>query len=103
MLARCALSVIKLKNKILYRREALVTIQKTVKMHLARKQHEPRYKGIASLKKLQSQIGGIGKMASSLKADKDSVLSNANKINGQLEAAIAKIKGTPKIKKAGEN
>ena len=96
------MSVIKLKNKILYRREALVTIQKTVKMHLARKQHEPRYKGIASLKKLQSQIGGIGKMASSLKADKDSVLSNANKINGQLEAAIAKIKATPKIKKAGE-
>ena len=43
---RCALSVIKLKYKILYRRQALITIQKTVKMHLARSQHEPRYRKI---------------------------------------------------------
>merc|ERR1739848_378493 len=30
----CALSVIKLKNKILYRRAALLIMQKTVRMHL---------------------------------------------------------------------
>ena len=74
-------------------------IQKTVKMHLARKQHEPRYRGIASLKKLQGQISGIGKMAASLKSDRDTVLANAKKINAQLEAAIVKIKSNPKIKK----
>ena len=76
-----------------------IVIQKTVKMHLARNQHEPRYKGIASLKKLQGQISGIGKMAASLKSDRDSVLTNAKKINAQLEAAIVKIKSNPKIKK----
>ena len=76
-----------------------IVIQKTVKMHLARNQHEPRYKGIASLKKLQGQISGIGKMAVSLKSDRDSVLTNAKKINTQLEAAIVKIKSNPKIKK----
>lgn len=94
------MSVIKLKYKILYRRQALITIQKTVKMHLARSQHEPRYKGIASLKTLQAQISGIGKMATSLKSDKDSVLANAKKINVQLESAISKIKSNPKIKKS---
>jgi myosin-6 len=74
-------------------------IQKTVKMHLARNQHQPRYKGIASLKKLQGQISSIGNMSSSLKTDRDSVLANAKKINAQLEAAIAKIKSNPKITK----
>ena len=76
-----------------------IVIQKTVKMHLARNQHEPRYKGITSLKKLQGQISGIGKMAASLKSDRDTVLTNAKKINTQLEAAIVKIKSNPKIKK----
>ena len=63
----CALSVIKLKNKIIYRREALIVIQKSVKMHIARKQHAPRYKGIMRLKTLQTQIERIGKLASNLK------------------------------------
>lgn len=38
----CALSVIKLKNKIIYRRMALITIQKWVRMHLAYKAHAHR-------------------------------------------------------------
>ena len=41
----CALSVIKLKNKIIYRKNALITIQKWVRMHLAYKTHAHRYKG----------------------------------------------------------
>ena len=91
--------MIKLKNKILFRRESLVIIQKTVRMHQARLQHEPRYKGVASLKKLRTQIAEIGKMAGSLKSDKDSVLANAKKISGQFDTAILKIKSNPKIKR----
>ena len=96
---RCALSVIKLKYKILYRREALITIQKTVRMHLARVQHQPRYQGVASLKKLRNQIAEVGRMAGSLKSDKDSVLANAKKIGGNVDAAIRMIKSKPDIKK----
>jgi myosin-6 len=91
--------VIKLKYKILYRRDALVTIQKTVRMHLARTQHQPRYQGIASLKKLRNQIAEVGRMAGSLKSDKDSVLTNAKKISGNVDAAIQRIKSKPDIKK----
>ncbi len=42
----CALEVIKLRNKILYRRAALLKIQSNWRMQLARRQHAPRYKGI---------------------------------------------------------
>ena len=42
----CALEVIKLRNKILYRRAALLVIQANWRMQLARRQHAPRYKGI---------------------------------------------------------
>ena len=93
----CALSVIKLKNKIIYRRAALIQIQALTRMYIARKQHEPRYTGIARLKKLQNQIEEIGKMSSKLK-DKDSVKANVKHIYTQLDGAIAKIKGSPNIK-----
>ena len=94
----CALSVIKLKNKILYRRAALIKIQANARMYLAVKQHSPRYKGIIRLRKLQVQIEEIGKMSSKLKADKDSVKANVKHIYAQLDGAIAKIKGSPKVR-----
>ena len=93
----CALSVIKLKNKILYRRAALITIQANARMYLAKKQHAPRFRGIARLRKLQSQIEEIGRMSSKLKSGKNGVQANVKQIYGQLDGAIAKIKGTSKI------
>merc|ERR1712108_99927 len=92
-----ALSVIKLKNKIIYRREALIVIQKSVRMHLARKRHAPRYKGVLRLKKLQNQIEEIGVMGGKLKGGKESIKSNVDKIYTQLDAAIAKIKASERI------
>ncbi|XP_033635781.1 unconventional myosin-VI-like [Asterias rubens] len=50
------LMVIKLKNKILYRRHALVMIQSTVRMFLAVRKHRPRYKGLAQVKLLQDEL-----------------------------------------------
>uniref|UniRef100_A0A1A8FNB3 Myosin IC n=1 Tax=Nothobranchius korthausae TaxID=1143690 RepID=A0A1A8FNB3_9TELE len=39
----CGLSVIKLKNKIIYRAGACIQMQKTVRMWLCRKKHKPRW------------------------------------------------------------
>ena len=87
----CALSVIKLKNKIIYRREALVTIQKWTRMYLAYKQHAHRYKGVLRLKKSKSQIEAIGQMSSTLKPDaKAKVQENVKIIYGQLDSVIGK-------------
>ena len=85
----CALSVIKLRNKILYRREvtmtlksctlfqsftkmfqALVTIQKTVKMYLAKRKHKPRYQMLIKIKKLSSQLQQIASLSKNLKSEK---------------------------------
>ena len=97
----CALSVIKLKNKIIYRKNALITIQKWVRMHLAYKAHAHRYKGILRLKKSQGQIEAIGSMAATLKPDaKKSVQANVKAIYGHLDNAIAKIRASSKISKA---
>merc|ERR1719461_161490 len=81
-----ALSVIKLKNKIIYRKMALITIQKWTRMHLEYQRHAHRYKGILRLQKSKGQIEAIGQMASSLKAEaKNSVQSNVKAIYGQLD------------------
>jgi len=96
----CALSVIKLKNKIIYRRMALITIQKWTRMHLAYKQHAHRYKGVLRLKKSKSQIEAIGQMSSTLKPDaKAKVQENVKIIYGQLDSVIAKIQASSKITK----
>lgn len=43
------------KYKILYRRACLITIQKNVRMFLAKRIHQPRYKGIMKINSLQVQ------------------------------------------------
>ena len=97
----CTLSVIKLKNKIIYRRMALITIQKWTRMFIAQKQHAHRYKGVLTLKKSQKQIEQIGKMATTLKPDaKATVQSNVKSIYGHLDNAIAKIRASSKISKS---
>ncbi|XP_014677125.1 PREDICTED: unconventional myosin-VI-like [Priapulus caudatus] len=42
----CAWAVLKLKNKISWRRQQLIVIQKHVKGYLARKKHQPRIRGV---------------------------------------------------------
>ena len=93
----CALSVIKLKNKILYRRAALIVIQKYARMYLAKKKHAPRVKAILQLKKLKTQIDQIGNMSKSLKKDKEAVMKNVNSLNKQVAEEIARIKSTPSM------
>ena len=67
----CALEVIKLKNKIIYRREALLTLQKNMRMALAQKQHRPRYLGLARIKTLRGQVEQIGNMGGNLKRGRE--------------------------------
>ena len=96
----CALSVIKLKNKIAYRRQALVTIQKTVKMYLAQKKHKPRYQTLVKIRYLHGQVQQIGSMAKSLRADKDGVEKSVKKIQENINQVCQTIKGNENIKKS---
>lgn len=47
------------KNKILYRRENLITIQKNVRMHLSKVKHRPRYMGIRKINSLKVSLSPI--------------------------------------------
>ncbi|XP_045106888.1 unconventional myosin-VI-like isoform X4 [Portunus trituberculatus] len=90
----CALSVIKLKNKILYRREQLIIIQKNVRMYNACKKYRPRYMGVLKIKGLQTQLQQLLATVQQLKKEKDSSLVNVRKLEAMMDAAIRKIRTT---------
>lgn len=94
----CALSVIKLKNKILYRRQCHITIQKNVRMYLAKKKHRPRYKGIAKINSLQSMLTRMESVISQMKKEKESSTNEVRALQNDMKNAIHKIKANPNIK-----
>lgn len=93
----CALSVIKLKNKIIYRRQHLIILQKTARMYIAKKQHRPRIKGIMKIKNLKTQLVGMEETSKQLK-NREKHMSDIKKLQDNLDAAIDKIKNSMKIK-----
>ena len=95
----CALSVVKLKNKIDYRRKALVMIQKTVRMYVAKKKHRPRYQALVKIRYLHGQVQQIGAMAKNLKSDKDGVEKSVKKIQENIVQVSQSIKGNENTRK----
>lgn len=98
-----ALSVIKLKNKIVYRRNALVTIQRYTRGYLARKRHAPRYKGIRRMRTLQGQIDQIAQMAGSLRKEKEQALKSAGALSAKVKIEVDRIKSNPKMSERDVN
>ncbi|XP_028414571.1 unconventional myosin-VI-like isoform X2 [Dendronephthya gigantea] len=90
----CAISVQKLANKIKFRAKACVTIQKTVKMFLAWKKHQPRYKGMTRIKRLHSRLETMNSIVSGLKTDKNVLTKQISDIEKEISAAMQKIKNT---------
>lgn len=93
----CALSVIKLKNKIIYRRQHLIILQKTARMYIAKKQHRPRIKGIMKIKNLSTQLVGMKETSKQLK-NREQSISDIKRLQDDLKAAIVKIKMNERIK-----
>lgn len=90
----CTLSVIKLKNKILYRRASLIIIQKTIKMHLTRKKYRPRYLAIIKIKALQEQLKNMSTIINQLKKDKKPAEVQVYNLESQMKQLINAIKTT---------
>lgn len=93
----CALSVIKLKNKIIYRRYHLIILQKTARMYIAKKQHRPRIKGIMKINNLRTQIIGMEETSKQLK-DRERPMSDLKRLHEDLETAVKRIKNNERIK-----
>ncbi|XP_013788339.1 unconventional myosin-VI-like [Limulus polyphemus] len=90
----CALSVIKLKNKILFRRKRLVIIQKNVRRYQAMKKYRPRYLGIMKVKSLQGQLKQMSELVNQLKAEKQQSVTQVNALETKMKETIKKLKTT---------
>ncbi|XP_076028705.1 myosin heavy chain 95F jaguar isoform X2 [Oratosquilla oratoria] len=90
----CAWSVIKLKYKILYRRDQLIIIQKNVRMYNAQKKYRPRYMTVVKIRALQAQLAQMSGIVTQLKKEKDSSSKEVKKIEAAMENSILKIKTT---------
>lgn len=90
----CTLSVIKLKNKIIWRRERLITLQKTIRMWRAAKKFKPKYEAIIKVKATQSQLTLMNDIVSKMKKDKDKAGKQVKDMEAALQALIHKIRTT---------
>ncbi|XP_074640045.1 unconventional myosin-VI-like isoform X2 [Tubulanus polymorphus] len=91
----CTLSCIKLTNKIKWRCEMLIKIQKTIRMWLCVKKYRPRYKGIQKVRNLRKQLNGMGEIVKMMKKDKDSAMKMVDSTSAAIDALIKKIQTTP--------
>ncbi|XP_077297660.1 myosin heavy chain 95F jaguar isoform X2 [Arctopsyche grandis] len=91
------ISIIKLKNKILYRRECLILLQKSIRGYIVRKQHKPRYKGIMKIKALQINLADMAKVTNELKTDKPIAQKKNEELKNAINNACRQIKNNEKI------
>ncbi|XP_037837606.1 unconventional myosin-VI-like [Kryptolebias marmoratus] len=90
----CALSVIKLKNKIVYRAGACIQMQKTVRMWLCRKKHKPRIDGLVKVRHLKKRMSRFNEVVSGLKEGKQEMSKQIQELENAIDALIIKIKST---------
>ncbi|XP_075410982.1 unconventional myosin-VI [Tenrec ecaudatus] len=90
----CSLSVIKLTNKIKYRAEACIKMQKTVRMWLCKRRHKPRIDGLVKVGTLKKRLDKFNEVVSALKDGKPEVNKQVKNLEISIDALMAKIKST---------
>ncbi|CAF1034350.1 unnamed protein product [Rotaria sordida] len=90
----CVLSVIKLRNKILYRRQCLVDIQRHVRMHLVYKRYAPRIRGLVKVKALHEQVASMEKIVGQMKFNKEQVYKQVQQLRQRIDQLINEITNT---------
>uniref|UniRef100_A0A672FTL3 Unconventional myosin-VI n=1 Tax=Salarias fasciatus TaxID=181472 RepID=A0A672FTL3_SALFA len=90
----CALSVIKLKNKILYRTGACIKMQKTVRMWLCKKKHKPRIDGLVKVRTLKKRMDRFNEVVGGLKEGKKEMSKQVQELDAAINALVVKIKST---------
>nr|XP_055246770.1 unconventional myosin-VI isoform X4 [Gorilla gorilla gorilla] len=90
----CSLSVIKLKNKIKYRAEACIKMQKTIRMWLCKRRHKPRIDGLVKVGTLKKRLDKFNEVVSVLKDGKPEMNKQIKDLEISIDALMAKIKFT---------
>lgn len=66
--------------------------QKLIRGFLARKQHQPRFRGITKINEIKCNMTQMEQIANQLKNEKDSMLVHIRDIQKAVDMAIQKIK-----------
>ncbi|XP_075940629.1 unconventional myosin-VI-like isoform X1 [Anarhichas minor] len=90
----CALSVIKLKNKVVYRTSACIKMQKTVRMWLCRKKHKPRIDGLVKVRNLKTRMGRFNEVVAGLKEGKQEMSKQIQGLETAIDSLMVQIKRT---------
>ncbi|CAF0722947.1 unnamed protein product [Adineta ricciae] len=90
----CALSVIKLKNKILYRRQCYMDIQRHIRMHLVYRRYAPRIRGLVKAKALHEQVASMENIAQRMKSNKEQVYQQIHQLKQRIDQLINNITNT---------
>lgn len=75
-----------------YRQKCVLMMQKTIRGYLARKQHQPRYRGIIKINGISADVKKMQEIANQLKAEKDTMLKQIKDVQEQIQLAVKKIK-----------
>uniref|UniRef100_A0A671YSB9 Unconventional myosin-VI n=1 Tax=Sparus aurata TaxID=8175 RepID=A0A671YSB9_SPAAU len=90
----CSLSVIKLRNKMSYRAQACIKIQKTVRMWLCKRKHKPRINGMVKVKNLKKHMERFNEVVNGLKEGKQEMAKQVKELAAAIDTLLAKIKAT---------
>uniref|UniRef100_A0A674EFB7 Unconventional myosin-VI n=1 Tax=Salmo trutta TaxID=8032 RepID=A0A674EFB7_SALTR len=90
----CSLSVIKLRNKMLYRASACIKMQKTVRMWLCRKKHKPRIDGLVKVRNLKNRMDKFNEVIAGLKEGKQEMNMLIQGLDAAINTTMLKIKTT---------
>lgn len=92
------LSIIKMKNKIIYRRKALIIVQKHIRGYLVKKRYGFRIKILRQLKNLQTNVSAILSTTNQLK-NKENTIATITALTNEINTAISTISRDHKISK----
>jgi myosin-6 len=90
----CTLSVIKLKNKINYRRGLLVKLQSAIRMWRCKHDYRPKIKTIVKVRGLSGQVTQMKQLSSQLKKDKDSAVKKIDGLEKEIAGIFTKLQQT---------
>lgn len=75
----------------------MLYIQKIVRGFLARKQHQPRYRGIAKIKSVRENLKRSTDIVNQLKGGQELILKQANDIENLINASVRNIQNDARI------
>lgn len=85
------------KNRIKYRNKCVLQAQRIVRGFLARKQHQPRYRGIIKIKGLKGQLAKTNEIVGQLRGNQDAISRQASDIEHLIGGYVKNIQNDARI------